>query len=30
VPKFVDTGVRLVTRERLEQDAALRKLVGIE
>jgi len=30
VPEFVDTGVRLVTRERLKEDPALRKLVGIE
>lgn len=29
VPEFVDTGVRLVTVERLKEDPALRKLVGI-
>lgn len=30
VPDFIDTGVKLVTRELLEQDAELRKLVGVD
>lgn len=30
VPEFVDTGVRLVTVQRLKEDPALRKLVGVE
>ena len=29
VPEFIDTGVKLVTRDRLKADAALRKLVGV-
>ena len=30
VEKFIDTGVELVTAERLKSDAALRKLLGVE
>jgi ribose transport system substrate-binding protein len=30
VPEFIDTGVRLVTRDRLAEDADLRKLVGVD
>jgi ribose transport system substrate-binding protein len=30
VPEFIDTGVQLVTNKRLEEDAALRKLVGLK
>jgi ribose transport system substrate-binding protein len=30
VEKFIDTGVELATKERLETDKALRELVGLE
>jgi ribose transport system substrate-binding protein len=30
VPKFIDTGVKLVTKQRLDEDEELRKLVGAE
>jgi ribose transport system substrate-binding protein len=30
VPEFIDTGVKLVTRERLAADAELRRLVGVK
>jgi len=30
VPSFIDTGVKLVTKSALEEDAALRKLVGLK
>jgi len=30
VPDFIDTGVKLVTNSRLQEDAALRKLVGLD